>query len=57
MPLLNAKSACGKSQAARDVQRICKMGHSELLAEKVELKVLSVINQMISKVQIMPLTT
>lgn len=57
MPLLNAKSTCGKSQAARDVQRICKMGHSELLAEKVEKKVLSVINLLIAKVQTMPMQT
>jgi len=29
----------GKGQAARDVQRICKLGHAELLADKVEAKI------------------
>jgi len=29
----------GKGQAARDVQRICKLGYSELLADKVEAKI------------------
>lgn len=53
-PLLNSVAVTGKSQAARDVQRICKMGHSELLADKVERKVANVIHLMISKVHLMP---
>jgi len=38
-PLLNSAVVSGKGQAARDVQRICKLGHAELLADKVEAKI------------------
>ena len=51
-PLLNSVAVSGKSQAARDVQRICKMGHSELLADKVATKVAQVIHKLISKVHL-----
>ena len=48
-PLLNGAATTGKSQAARDVQRICKLGHAEALADKVERKVIGLIDKLISK--------
>ncbi len=53
-PLLSSNQVGGKSQAARDALRICKMGYSELLAEKVENKVNAVINAMVSKLDSIP---
>lgn len=53
-PLLGSKCVAGKSQAARDALRICKMGYSELLAEKVKSKVNIVINQMITNLDSIP---
>lgn len=48
-PLLNGEATSGKSQAARDVQRICKMGQAEALADRVERKVISFIDKLIAK--------
>ena len=50
-PLLSSNSVGGKSQAARDALRLCKMGYSEALAEKVSIKIGQVVDSQVSKLE------
>ena len=42
----------GKSSAARDVQKICKSGYAKVLAEKVQEKIRSKINERLDQVHL-----